>query len=322
MTFPTIRKFAVLLLVPGVLAVGGGQAVAQTPSITISTPVTLSAPSCKDGFALSGAFPNQTLTCAGTPTPTGPPSGCQVTANPASLSGTGSVQLTMFCGGGAPTNYSWSASPAVTFTGGASTAGNANGALITQTTAFTVVATNASPGSSTATTSVQVGGGGGGGAGAVSCSSKGFAATQYYEWDWGKGGLTIYTDLNASNVQQSVGADWHERHRRHRIYSDGHGVRRHGQCFGCAVPRRPRVGDAHDFDLDGGMRFLAPFPWTRTGDDAGVQFTVGDFIPRVFPPLVAGTRYYINVATRDAAGTSTCANAGRACDMVIQASRP
>jgi hypothetical protein len=64
------------------------------------------------------------------------------------------------------------------------------------------------------------------------------------------------------------------------------------------------------------------FPWVRTGNDTGIQFTVGEYVPRVYPPLVAGTRYYINIASRDAAGTSTCANAGRACDMIIQASRP
>jgi hypothetical protein len=68
--------------------------------------------------------------------------------------------------------------------------------------------------------------------------------------------------------------------------------------------------------------FTPPFPWTRTGYDVGIQFTVGEFIPRVYPPLVAGTQYYINIATRDAAGVSTCGSAGRACDMVIKANKP
>ena len=86
--------------------------------------------------------------------PLTPPSGCTVSASPTSLpAGGGTVALTVSCaGGGAPTSYGWSASPSVTYTGGGAT----NSAVITQTTAFTVVASNAAGSSSPVTASIQV----------------------------------------------------------------------------------------------------------------------------------------------------------------------
>ena len=315
MTSSPIRKIAAIFL--AYVAFCMTVAVpAQAQSITLSDP------NCTS-FALGGTPPNQTLTCVpigspGTPTP---PTGCQIASNPVSLTGTGSVQLTATCGGGTPTKYSWSASPPVTFTSGATTTGNSNGALITQTTAFTAVASNASPVSSTATTSVQVGGKGGG-TGPISCADKGFTTTQYYDWDWTQTGLTIYTDISSSNARNPQGP----------IGPNGIVVialTPTATAFGVtgSVTIAPYPGDVSGTTRTmtistAACDFTPPFPWTRTGYDVGIQFTVGDFIPRLFPPLVAGTQYYINIATRDAAGVSTCASGGRACDMVIKANKP
>jgi hypothetical protein len=159
MTSALMRKLLAIFLASTALCILGVAipAYAQTASITLSAPVTLSAPNCPAGFELTGSFPNQTLACASSGPGPFPPAGCTVTSSPLNLSATGSVQLSVVCGGGAPTSYSWTASPAVTFTSGASTAGNTNGALVTQTTAFTVGASNAAPGSSTAATSVRSG---------------------------------------------------------------------------------------------------------------------------------------------------------------------
>ncbi len=67
---------------------------------------------------------NATLTC--TPATGGPPppasqgpSGCTLTSSPSSLGvAGGAVNLTVTCGGSAPTSYAWSASPGATFSGG------------------------------------------------------------------------------------------------------------------------------------------------------------------------------------------------------------
>jgi hypothetical protein len=89
-----------------------------------------------------------------------PPGACTLTATPSSLpAGGGTVVLGVSCAaGGAPTSYNWSASPSVTFTGGINTVASTNSALITQTTAFTIVASNAAGSSPPATASIQVAG--------------------------------------------------------------------------------------------------------------------------------------------------------------------
>jgi hypothetical protein len=121
--------------------------------------------------------------------PPAPPTGCTLTPSPSNLpAGGGLVNLTMSCGGGAPTSYAWSA-PGVTFTGGATTTTNTNSATITATTAFTATASNAG-GDAAATTSVQVGGGGP----SISCTEQGFSKTLVVPWDWGGslGGFDTY----------------------------------------------------------------------------------------------------------------------------------
>ena len=87
------------------------------------------------------------------------PSACSVSATPTSLpAGGGSVALRVSCGsGGAPTAYTWTASPSVTYSSGGATTVPSNGATITQTTAFTVVARNAAGSSPPATVSLPVG---------------------------------------------------------------------------------------------------------------------------------------------------------------------
>ena len=63
--------------------------------------------------------------------------------------------------------------------------------------------------------------------------------------------------------------------------------------------------------------FTQPFPWTRTGPDAGIQFDTGWATnPRSSPLLIRGGRYHINIASPG------CANAGRACDYIVTCSRP
>jgi len=325
MTSALMRKMSAVFVASTVICivVVAIPAYAQTASITVSTPITLSAPGCPAGFVLTGAFPNQTLACASSGSSTGPsaPAGCQVTSSPSGLSAPGSVQLTVACGGGgAPTSYSWSATPAVTFTGGATTAGNSNGALVTQNTLFTVTASNAGGSSVAANVNVQVGGGPIS-SGPTSCA--GFANTEFYNWDWAQGGIAFATGVNGSNVQNPQGP-----------------IGPNGIVVIAFTPTATAFGStgsvsitAYPGDLNATTRTTAisttpcdlasqGFPWVRTGNDAGIQFTVGEYVPRLYPPLVAGTRYYINIASRDAAGVSTCANAGRACDMVIQASRP
>jgi hypothetical protein len=61
--------------------------------------------------------------------------------------------------------------------------------------------------------------------------------------------------------------------------------------------------------------FSQPFPWTRTGSDTGIQFVIGES-NRFAPGLTPGGRYYINLASPG------CAYSGRACDMIIQMSKP
>lgn len=61
--------------------------------------------------------------------------------------------------------------------------------------------------------------------------------------------------------------------------------------------------------------FTQPYPWTRTGSDTGMQFVIGPS-NRFASGLKQGGRYFINIESPG------CANAGRACDMVIQCSRP
>jgi hypothetical protein len=317
-----MRKIATVFLASAALWIVGVAITANAQSLTVSVPIILSAPSCTNGVALTGTFPNQTLTCASAGSPTGPsaPAGCQVTSSPPSLSAPGLVQLSVSCGGGVPTSYSW-ASPGVTFTGGTTTAGNTNGALITQMTAFSVTASNAAGSSTAATVSVQVAGGNTNTGGAAKCT--GFANTQFYDWDWAQGGIGFTTGVNGSNVQNPQGP-----------------IGPNGIVVIAFTPTATPFGatgnisiTAYPGDLNATTRTTAistspcdlasqGFPWVRTGNDAGIQFTVGEYVPRLYPPLVAGTRYYINVASRDAAGVSTCANAGRACDMTITVSRP
>jgi len=177
----------------------------------------------------------------------------------------------------------------------------------------------------TPTAAIQVNsgdGGGGGGAGAVSCESQGFSKTEFYDWDWSNSSILIYTGTNKNggmNPQGPIGPN--------------------GIVVIAFTPTQASFGAGGTLsiagfpgDVNGTIRTTSistrpcdlspPFPWTRTAYDASTAFTVGSYLPDLYANLVAGTRYYINITSRDAQGNSTCASAGRVCDMVIEANRP
>ena len=120
---------------------------------------------------------NKILSCQTTTPPAPGAPGCTLSASPSSLSAAGPVTLTASCSN-SPTSYTWSASPATTFTGTDNTGStNTNGATISANTTFTVTATNGT-GSGQASKSVQVGAV----TGAISC--PGFTKTLVVNWDW------------------------------------------------------------------------------------------------------------------------------------------
>ena len=127
----------------------------------------------------------KTLSCVPDAPPAAGAPSCSLAATPSSLpAGGGPLTLTATCTN-SPTGYTWSASPAATFTGGADTgATNTNGATISANTTFTVTATNGS-GSGQASRTVQVGAVV---AGAISC--PGYSKTVVVNWDWGNSSLT------------------------------------------------------------------------------------------------------------------------------------
>ena len=134
--------------------------------------------------------------------------------------------------------------------------------------------------------------------------------------------MTIYTDLNASNVHNSLGP----------IGQNGIvviGFTPTGTAFGAtgSLSIAPYPGDLASATRTVSVSttacdFSAPFPWTRTGDDAGVQFTVGEFIPARVP--AARRRDEVLHQYRHARRRRDVDLRERrsACDMVIQASRP
>lgn len=142
----------------------------------------------------------------------------------------------------------------------------------------------------------------------------GFDRILRYEWDWAHGSLVAYT------------------------YELG-GIGQNGLVvIGFDVPSSTPVGAVGSIsiapypgDISGATRTVSisqtsgdlsvVYPWSRVGVDTGMQFQI-EGVSRFLPVLTRGWRYYINIATRDALGNNTAAEGGRACDMVIQASRP
>jgi hypothetical protein len=105
----------------------------------------------------SGNTANTTVTWSNTPPQA--PTGCSLGADNTNLPvGGGSVNLTATCtGGGAPTGYTWTASPAPT-SGFSANAGSGQTPTIAATTFFTVTPSNAGGNGNQATVSVNVAG--------------------------------------------------------------------------------------------------------------------------------------------------------------------
>lgn len=154
---------------------------------------------------------------------------------------------------------------------------------------------------------------------------KPFMKTQFYEWDWTQRHFEVYTGTNkqgAMNPQGPIGPDGLVviAFTPQATSNDGVG----------SVSIAPFPGDLQPAIRTVSVSttwgdFTQPLPWTRTDVDVTLQFTIGAsgaYPTDVYPPLVAGQRYFINVATRDAQGESTAYMAGRACDMIIQVQHP
>lgn len=304
MTFASLRNTTAFIVALIGAALLGGTAPASGASITYSDPNCVS-------FSITGSNGNFTLACSGGGggTPTGAPTGCSIAASPSSLPvGGGTVDLSVTCSGGDPvTGYQWTASPSAA--GFPATSASAS-ASITATTAFTVVASNAN-GTGQATRSVQVGGV----AGAISCAAQGFSKTMSYTWNWASGGLTIQT------------------------YNDPQGpIGGNGIIVVAFTPTVSVLGSAGTVSIapygpasnqpttrtttisTTPCKLDEPYPWQHIGTDAGGTFTVGVYNTRLYPALVAGQTYYINIASRNSAGAPTC-SAGT-CEMRVQLSKP
>ena len=106
-----------------------------------------------------GSGNTATTTVNWTNTPPVAPTGCSVSANPSSLPvGGGAPALAVTCtGGGAPTGYTWTASPAPT-SGFSANAGSGQTPSIAATTFFTVTPNNAGGNGNQASVSVDVAG--------------------------------------------------------------------------------------------------------------------------------------------------------------------
>jgi hypothetical protein len=307
MTLASLRNTAAFVALIGA-ALLGGTAPASGASITYSDAACAS-------FTATTVNGNLTVVCSGGGVPTGAPTGCSIPPVSSLPAGGGLVNLSVSCSGGDPvTNYHWTASPSAAGLT-ANTPGTANSATITATTAFTVVASNGA-GTGQATTSVQVGGVAGG----ISCAAQGFSKTMSYTWNWanaGGGGLTVQTSTDPQgpigqngiivvaftpmvSVPSSAGTV---------------AIAPYGAGSLSSTTRTTTISTT-PCTLD------AAYPWQHVGSDAGTAFTVGVYNTRLYPALVAGTTYYINIAMRNATGTSTCGNSGSACDVRVQFSKP
>src|SRR5438105_11189752 len=125
---------------------------------------------------------SQALTCSSNTGGGSAPSGCTLSASPATLpAGGGTVLLSSTCSaGGAPTSYVWSG-PGLPSTGSSSQSVNT-----TPGSTFSVTPSNGSGSGNTASVTVTLagGGGGGGGGGAGPFTCPGFAATQTLTFNW------------------------------------------------------------------------------------------------------------------------------------------
>ncbi len=309
MTFVSLRNTTAFIVALIGAALLGGTAPASGASITYSDPACAS-------FTATSSNGNLTVVCSGggggTP---GAPTGCSITPVSSLPAGGGLVNLTASCTGGDATGYHWTASPVGPGLTVDTPAGT-NSATIAATTSFTVVASNANGNAQPATTSVQVGSVVGG----LSCAAQGFSKTMSYAWDWtnaGGGGLTIQTSTDPQgpigqngivvvaftplvSVSGSLGSV---------------SIAPYGAGSLASTTRTTTISTTP-------CTLAGAFPWQRVGTDAGTQFTVGNYNTRLYAGLVAGTTYYINIASRNSSGVSTCGNSGSACDIRIQFSKP
>lgn len=304
MTFASLRNTTAFIVALIGAALLGGAAPASGASITYSDPACAS-------FTVTESGGNLSVVCAGSGGgATGKPTGCSITPSPTSLPvGGGLVNLTASCSGGDPVvNYHWTASPSATGLT-ADTSATTNSATIAATTAFTVVASNAN-GTGQATTSVQVGGVAGG----ISCASQGFAKTLSYTWNWANGGMTINTYNDAQGPMGSNGIIV-------VAFTPMVSVLSSAGTVAIAPYPPPAESTTRTTTISTTPCTLAGSgPWAHIGGDAGTAFTVGVFNTRIYPALVAGQTYYLNIANRNSAGGATCS--GSACDVRVQLSRP
>jgi hypothetical protein len=305
----------------------GALAVHMTPvhaAATISITDNLS--NCAD-FQLGGTVGARTLTCVAITSPppgaAGAPSGCTLVARlngvPVDSVAAGSaLTLVATCsGGGAPTSYAWTGVSGVT-----STSANSIATNISVSTPYSVTPSNASGSGNTAQKTVNVATSAPPpSAGAISCTSRGFDRTLNYTWNWAGVGGNIAIDTA----------------------SDANGLGTNGiVVIAFRVPANGRTlvtGGVSTAEYPGNaMRILrtisvsttpcdfnGEFPWTVTDQNPGLSFSVGSYIPSVWPPLEPGRQYYINIANRNGAGINQCTPDGAGypvCDIRIGLTKP
>jgi len=155
-------------------------------------------------------------------------------------------------------------------------------------------------------------GGTGGTIGGAAC--PGYSRTMFYNWNWASGSFTVDT-YNSS--QGPIGPNG--------IVVIEFTPVATGSSLGVAIAGYPGNLNGTDRAISistAPCDFSQPFPWTRYGYDTGTQYSIAPSVVRGLATLVAGTRYYLNIASRNEAGVSTCQAAGAACDMRISANVP
>lgn len=261
-----------------------------------------------------------------------PPTGCSLTANPASLpAGGGATLLTAACsGGGAPTSYSWSGGAI-----GGVIASAIQNPSITATTTFSVTPMNSAGAGNTATVTVTVAGGGGGppggGGGLNFCSS--YTNVIYLDVPWGgvadtrsagsnflpNGVLVAKFTIPAgwANNPGSVGKV------QAAEYGDPPTYRQASLSTAACDFRGVANGqyDQYFRDITGQQPF--PLQWAF-GNTAVAEFTVtGNALFR--PQLQPGGTYYYNVRNwnpygNGGSGTTSCG--GSSCNAIISINTP
>ena len=236
---------------------------------------------------------------ANAPPPAAAPTGCGITANPASLPTLGgAVTLTASCGGGgAPTSYDWTGFGIAANTTVASQSTN-----ITATTAFTVTPRNAGGAGNTAGVTVSVAAAGGG---AISCT--GFTTTRLVDLDWGTPTrlLTSMSPSDAIVVRFTTGSTISPANNLPKIT---------GAEWGTAPSQRTATLSDKACDFGGGLAAGA----SGTGQSITLPFSVGPNNTFYYPGLSTNTTYYVNVKNPP---NSTCL-ANAACDMFFELQKP